>query len=115
MIASTKACIAESIIYNDTKNTLQRCGVDDKAIDNVWIDEENALYRADDIRAVSQILPYFLTAISLDGNFLVSCGLISRGKVTLNNLIILSTLSVLNASTKSSGIFLSLTIESISL
>lgn len=62
-IASTKACIAESIIYNDPKNTLQRCGIDDKAIDNVWI-EENDRYRADDTMAVSQILPYFLTAIS---------------------------------------------------
>lgn len=61
--AYTKTCIAESIIYDDLKNTLQRCGKKDmKPTDIQWI--ENSVTIVDDINASSQILPYFLTGVA---------------------------------------------------
>ena len=62
-LAFIKACVAESILYNDRKNTLQRCEIEDKTADNVWIGEDG-YNRTDDITAVSQVLPYLLTAAS---------------------------------------------------
>jgi hypothetical protein len=60
LYAYTKLCLADSIVNNDLKNTLDRCEIDDiYPTDTEWYD-----YKANDLTASAQVVPYFLVGVA---------------------------------------------------
>ncbi len=50
---STQLCLAESIVYDDLKNTVQRCGYEPAF----------SFESADDLTAVAQVIPFFVNGL----------------------------------------------------